>query len=92
VWLARVVPPFQVRGRLQVIAVLYTLGDLVMVEQEDGYITVYTRAERVFVKKGESVKKGQVLGKVGKQGQDCGIGFELRLKDSSPVNFELVKE
>jgi hypothetical protein len=28
VWLARVVPPFQVRGRLQVIAVLYTLGDL----------------------------------------------------------------
>jgi murein DD-endopeptidase MepM/ murein hydrolase activator NlpD len=67
-------------------------GWVVMVEQEDGYITVYTRAERVFVKKGESVKKGQVLGKVGKQGQDCGIGFELRLKDGSPINFELVKE
>jgi hypothetical protein len=81
------------RGR-----VLYAGDDLkgygwvVMVEQEDGYITVYTRAERVFVKKGESVKKGQVLGKVGKQGQDCGIGFELRLKDGSPINFELVKE
>jgi hypothetical protein len=67
-------------------------GWVVIVEQEDGYITVYTKAERVFVKKGESVKKGQVLGKVGKQGQDCGIGFELRLKDGSPINFELVKE
>jgi Membrane-bound metallopeptidase len=67
-------------------------GWVVMVEQEDGYITVYTKAERVFVKKGESVKKGQMLGKVGKQGQDCGIGFELRLKDGSPTNFELVKE
>jgi len=67
-------------------------GWVVIVEQEDGYITVYTRAERVFVKKGESVKKGQVLGKVGKQGQDCGIGFELRLKDGFPINFELVKE
>jgi hypothetical protein len=66
-------------------------GWVVMVEQEDGYITVYTRAERVFVKKGESVKRGQVLGKVGKQGQDCGIGFELRLKDGSPINFELVR-
>jgi septal ring factor EnvC (AmiA/AmiB activator) len=78
--------------------VLYAGDDLksyswvVMVEQEDGYITVYTMAERLFVKKGESVKKGQVLGKVGKQGQDCGIGFELRLKDGSPINFELVKE
>ncbi len=65
-------------------------GWVVMVEQKDGYITVYTRAERVFVKKGESVKKGQVLGKVGRQEQGCGIGFELRLKDGSPINFELV--
>jgi septal ring factor EnvC (AmiA/AmiB activator) len=39
-------------------------GWVVMVEQEDGYITVYTRAERVFVKKGESVKKSQVLGRL----------------------------
>jgi murein DD-endopeptidase MepM/ murein hydrolase activator NlpD len=71
---------------------LKSYGWVVIVEQENGYITVYTKAERVFVKKGESVKKGQVLGKVGKQGQDCGIGFELRLKDGSPINFELVKE
>jgi septal ring factor EnvC (AmiA/AmiB activator) len=71
---------------------LKNYGWVVMVEQEDGYISVYTRAERVFVKKGENVKKGQVLGKVGKQGKDCGIGFELRLKNGSPINFVLVKE
>jgi len=36
-------------------------GWVVIVEQEDGYITVYTRAERVFVKKGESVKRVRCL-------------------------------
>ncbi|MFZ8861135.1 MAG: hypothetical protein ACO2PP_11645 [Thermocrinis sp.] len=28
----------------------------------------------------------------GNRGQDCGIGFELRLKNYFPTNFELVKE
>lgn len=54
-------------GLLKGAKVLYAGDDLkgygwvVMVEQEDGYITVYTRAERVFVKKGESVKRVKCL-------------------------------
>ncbi|WP_333785264.1 peptidoglycan DD-metalloendopeptidase family protein [Thermocrinis sp.] len=74
--------------------VLYAEDDLkgyglvVMVEQENGYISVYTRAGSLFVKKGERVKKSQVLGKVGKHKENCGIGFELRLQDGSPISFE----
>ncbi|WP_448583362.1 peptidoglycan DD-metalloendopeptidase family protein [Thermocrinis sp.] len=66
-------------------------GLVVMVEQENGYISVYTRAGSLFVKKGEKVKNAQVLGKVGRHGEKCGIGFELRLQDGSPVSFEFAK-
>jgi len=67
---------------------LKVYGLVVMVEQENGYISVYTRAGSLFVKKGERVKKSQVLGSVGKYGRECGIGFELRLQDGSPISFE----
>ncbi len=70
---------------------LKSYGWVVMVDQEDEYITVYTKAERLFVKKGDRVARSQVLGKVGRQGQDCGIGFELRLKDGSPIGFEFLR-
>ncbi|WP_052178066.1 murein hydrolase activator EnvC family protein [Thermocrinis jamiesonii] len=63
-------------------------GLVVMVEQENGYIAVYTKAGNLFVKKGEMVKKAQVLGRVGRDRENCGIGFELRLQDGSPINFE----
>ncbi|WP_448587441.1 peptidoglycan DD-metalloendopeptidase family protein [Thermocrinis sp.] len=77
--------------------VLYAGDDLkgyswvIMVDQTNGYISVYTKAGNVLVKKGERVRKGQVLGKVGGHDRECGIGFELRLQDGSPVSFELVR-
>jgi len=70
---------------------LKNYGWVIMIEQRDGYMSVYTRAENSFVKKGERVRKAQVLGKVGKQGNQCGIGFELRLQDGSPINFEFIR-
>ncbi len=75
--------------------VLYAGNDLkryswvIMVEQVDGYISVYARAGSSFVKKGEKVRKAQVLGKVGREGNLCGILYELRAKDGSPLSFEL---
>ena len=70
---------------------LKSYGWVIIIDQNDGYISVYTRAENSFVKKGERVRKAQVLGKVGKQGNQCGIGFELRLQDGSPINFEFIR-
>ena len=68
---------------------LKTYGWVVMVDQKDGYISVYAKAGNSLVKKGEKVKRGQVLGKVGKEESGCGILYELRLSDGSPVRFEL---
>ncbi len=75
--------------------VLYSGDDLkqyawvIMVEQVDGYISVYARAGSSFVRKGEKVKKGQVLGKVGREENACGILYELRAKDGSSLSFEM---
>jgi len=52
------------------------------------YIAVYGKAQKLLVKKGESVKKGQALGKVGQHGNACGITFEIRDTEGEPVSFE----
>jgi hypothetical protein len=60
---------------------------LVMVDTGK-YIAVYGKAQRLFVRKGESVKRWQPLGKVGQSGGVCGITFEIRDEEGAPVNFE----
>ena len=66
------------------------MGWVVMVDSEDGYIYVYARAGGSLVKKGETVRRGQPLGRVGNSGDSCGILFEVRDQEGRPVNFELV--
>ncbi len=66
------------------------MGWVVMVDSEDGYIYVYARASGSLVKRGETVKRGQPLGRVGNSGDSCGILFEVRDQEGRPVNFELV--
>lgn len=65
---------------------------VVMVNQKDGFISVYAKAESSFVKKGETVKKSQVLGKVGRSGETCGILYELRTEDGSPIKFDVTPD
>ncbi len=65
---------------------------VVMINQKDGFISVYAKAENSFVKKGEIVKKSQVLGKVGRSGDSCGILYELRTEDGSPIRFEVLPD
>lgn len=60
---------------------------LVMVDTGK-YVAVYGKAQRLFVRKGESVKRWQSLGKVGQSGGVCGITFEIRDKEGIPVNFD----
>ncbi|MGB9874100.1 MAG: murein hydrolase activator EnvC family protein [Hydrogenobacter sp.] len=52
------------------------------------YIAVYGKAQKLFVRKGESVKRWQPLGKVGQHGDACGITFEIRNNEGEPVSFE----
>ncbi len=66
------------------------MGWVVMVDSEDGYIYVYARVGGLLVKRGETVRRGQPLGRVGNSGDSCGILFEVRDQEGRPVNFELV--
>ncbi|QID32681.1 murein hydrolase activator EnvC family protein [Pampinifervens florentissimum] len=66
------------------------MGWVVMVDSEDGYVYVYARAGSSLVKRGETVRRGQPLGRVGNSGDSCGILFEIRDQEGRPVNFELV--
>lgn len=43
-------------------------GNLVLIKHDDGYLTAYAHASEINVQKGDSVAKGQVIGKVGKSG------------------------
>ncbi len=64
---------------------LENFGWVIVVEHTDGYISVYGKADRPWVRMGERVKSRQVLGRVGKTRRGCGIYFELRNSRGDPV-------
>ncbi len=65
-------------------------GWVLMIESADGLVYVYGRADSLLVRRGEGIKKGQPLGKVGKSSDGCGLIFEVRDQEGRPVKFELV--
>ncbi len=64
---------------------LENYGWVVIIEQKDGYISVYGKMGKPWVKTGEKVKVRQVIGKVGRRRGICGLYYELRRKDGQPV-------
>ncbi len=64
-------------------------GWVVIVEQRDGFISVYGRLGKPWVSKGEQVKVRQVLGRVGKYRTSCGLYYELRDKRGNPVRLRV---
>ena len=58
-------------------------GNLLLVRHADGWISAYAHNERVLVRKGERVRKGQVVSRVGSTGNVGGpqLHFELRRND-----------
>lgn len=65
-------------------------GWVIMVESTDGLVYVYGRADSSLVRKGEMIKRGQPLGKVGKSSEGCGLLFEIRNSEGKPINFQLM--
>jgi len=55
-------------------------GNIVIIRHNGGYSTVYAHNSVNLVKKGQSVKKGNIIGKVGKTGNATGphLHFEVR--------------
>lgn len=62
-------------------------GNLVLVRHSNGYVTAYAHASELAVKKGETVKRGQVIGKAGQTGNVTSpqLHFEVR-KGATPVD------
>jgi murein DD-endopeptidase MepM/ murein hydrolase activator NlpD len=62
-------------------------GNLVLLRHADGWMTAYGHAEELTVQRGDQVKRGQVIGRVGATGNVTSpqVHFELR-RGSRPVN------
>jgi murein DD-endopeptidase MepM/ murein hydrolase activator NlpD len=62
-------------------------GNLVLVRHANGYVTAYAHASELLVKRGDTIKRGQVIAKSGQSGEVASpqLHFEIR-KGSSPVD------
>jgi murein DD-endopeptidase MepM/ murein hydrolase activator NlpD len=58
-------------------------GKVIVIKHDDGYHTVYAHNSKHFVKKGQRVSQGEVIGKVGSTGRSTGphLHFEIRRKN-----------
>lgn len=62
-------------------------GNLILVRHDNGWVTAYAHSETMLVKRGDKVRRGDVIAKAGKTGQvdQPQLHFELR-QGSKPVD------
>jgi murein DD-endopeptidase MepM/ murein hydrolase activator NlpD len=62
-------------------------GNLVLVRHGNGYVTAYAHASEILVKRGETIKRGQVIARSGATGnvKEPEVHFEIR-KGATPVD------
>ena len=62
-------------------------GNLVLVRHANGYVSAYAHASEIAVKRGDTIKRGQVIAKAGQTGNVTSpqLHFEIR-KGSTPVD------
>jgi len=62
-------------------------GNLVLIKHANGYVTAYAHASELLVKRGDAIKRGQIIAKSGQTGevQSPQLHFEIR-QGSTPVD------
>jgi murein DD-endopeptidase MepM/ murein hydrolase activator NlpD len=62
-------------------------GNLVLVRHTDGYVTAYAHAKELLVRRGDQIKRGQIIARSGQTGNVDApqLHFEIR-KGPSPIN------
>jgi murein DD-endopeptidase MepM/ murein hydrolase activator NlpD len=62
-------------------------GNLVLVRHSNGYVTAYAHASELMVKRGETIKRGQIIAKAGQTGEVSSpqLHFEIR-QGATPVD------
>ncbi len=65
------------------------IGKMVMIDHGHGIVTKFGHMDKIFVKKGEEVKRGEVIGLMGNTGRSTGphVHYEVRI-NGTPVNPE----
>ncbi|MCS6105224.1 peptidase M23 [Clostridium botulinum] len=76
-------------GVIEEAGVVSGYGNMIKIKHEDGLETLYGHLSSIHVKKGQEIKKGDVIGAVGSTGRSTGphLHFELRSK-GTPINPE----
>ena len=66
-------------------------GNLILVRHSNGYVTAYAHASELMVKRGDTIKRGQVIAKSGQTGEVSSpqLHFEIRKGSASvdPLQF-----
>ena len=66
---------------------LKTFGNLVLIRHADNYVSAYANASEILVKKGDTVRRGQIIAHSGQTGSATSpqLHFEIR-KNSTPID------
>lgn len=62
-------------------------GKMVLIESGDGWATLYAHFDKILVSEGQKVRKGEVIGAMGRTGRATGVHlhFEIR-KNRGPID------
>ena len=70
---------------------LFFTGGTIIIEHGHGLISIYSHLDKIFVKKGRLIKKGQLIATVGSTGRSTGPHLDFRLYCRNvPVDPDLV--
>jgi murein DD-endopeptidase MepM/ murein hydrolase activator NlpD len=82
--------PVHASGKGKVVFAAYSYGgygNVVKVDHGDGYVSIYAHLNKIKVKKGQEIVRGDLVGEVGSTGRSTGphLHYEIK-KDGKPIN------